>query len=581
MSELRTVCEAPSSEVDRRPFVGEQPTVCNVLRGRLRSSDTAEEAGEMATRDSAAIGSSAARSAFTRVDGPDELEAKRIHRFVVGLDEGSAVMSDAEVAAELNDPFATLLLRRGVFPKTAIEVLAEIDKAIDADSPLRRQMSFIVGEGSQIPFTSETAEVSRGLRLAITRGRDNVIDLIVSTAATGDFDDRFLQVMGWDDVNGVFHFYERRGDTWVWAGSSLHSLTAPSRGEGPFDSHVNGSMVMKELKFPWNHWHSVAATVPPEIFAEGDPARDDLLFTGKSGAEVLETAVVIPGVERWTQSRFAKTVKPDGTVENVPQLLRQLFETTTVNLISSTTQSRAVDPAGLVDLPATFFVDVDALTNTLQLASPPAFAIAGQAYLDLLQRFEVALTDGGFRQRGDTHFAFLVPERALEDQSIVNKCVSSGLLTDRFVACALMVDFSNPVFSDTRAQLMKHVPETASLVNGASELSSQLAAVIEAAAAQAGQGSAEQAFMANWNLGEGWRAEFDSRLTAYYTAVTQRLTDQAGLDDIFRLAESRRHRVMESDISERRPLLFAHSSQSDDATTLAMSQDAAVAEVAS
>jgi hypothetical protein len=28
-----------------------------------------------------------------------------------------------------------------------------------------------------------------------------------------------------------------------------------------FDSHVNGSLVMKELKAPWTHWHSSRAKI--------------------------------------------------------------------------------------------------------------------------------------------------------------------------------------------------------------------------------------------------------------------------------------------------------------------------------
>jgi len=519
------------------------------------------------------------RSAFARTNAPADLPVQRVHRFVVGLDAGPRAMSDDEAQQELKDPFATLLLLRGNSPSTVQEVLDGIDAATDAGHPLRRQLSFLVGEGSQILWNEETAGLDRGLRLVITRGRDNLIDVIVSTGATGDPRRRFLQVIGWDDTNGVFHFYERRNSTWVWAGNSWHALSPPSRGEGPFDSHVNGSLVIKELKSPWIHWHSVAASVPPEIFPEDDPARTDPLITRRSGAELLEAAVVIPGIERWTDSRLARTTTADGTVERVPELLVQLLETTTVNLVSSPQVSRIVEPGDRLALPATFFVDSDTLAESLGLSAPPPLSTSGALYLDALDRFDVALAAGRFRQKGDTHFAFSVPERAFEDVAVVRKCLEMGLLSQRFVACALMVDFSNPVFSPARRRLLRYVPETAKLTNSSSELSDQIAAAIQRAGPGASDGSPERSFVAHWHLGDDWRAEFDRRLDAYYTALRERLDDPDGFDAIFRLAESRRHRVRGMELSEGRPLLFARTNI-DTAAPLVMLPDATVAEEA-
>jgi hypothetical protein len=522
------------------------------------------------------MGSGLARAAIP-VEAVPNAPPQEIHRFIKGLDTGVArVMSQDEVATELNDPFAVLLLRRGVFPTTVHEVLDAIDTAVTTDSPLRIQASFLVGEGSQLPLSAQTANLARGLRLAVTRGRQNEIDILVSTSATGDLADRFLQVIGWDDAKGVFHFYEHRDGTWIWAGNSFHALDAPSRGEGPFDSHVNGSMVMKELKFPWTHWQSVAATVPPEVFAPDDPARNDPLFTKVSGAEFFEAAVVVPGVRRWTNRRLATTTKPDGTVEKVPQLLRQLFETTTVNLVSAPEQSRAITPSTDVHLPPTFFIDADTLIETLKLPAPPSLTVSGQVYLGALESFGVALVDGAFRQPGDTHFAFFVPERALEDIDVVRKCLEIGLVSERFVACVLMIDVSNPIFSTARAALLQYVPDTGKIVAGSSPLADEIALRIETASAPTSEGSPERAFVANWQLGDGWRAAFEQRLTAYYGALTNRLATADGFADVFRLAESRRRQVRELELSEGRPLLFASTNVDPDAPSLQMLPDATV-----
>jgi hypothetical protein len=509
-----------------------------------------------------------ARTAFPEI-AAKATAAEQIHRFVIGIDQAPRPMTKEEIADELNDPFAVLLLRKGNFPETHLEVLRGIDKATPDSSPLRRQMSFVVGEGSQITFSDKTKNVRRGLRLSITRGRDTEIDVMVSTDASGDPDDRFLQVMGWDEKNGVFHYYERKNGIWVWAGNSTHALDPKSRGRGPFDSHVNGSLVMKELKAPWTHWHSVDASVPPEVFPPNDPARKDPLFTRRSGGEVFEARVVRPGVRRWTERRFQRTAAADGTVQQVRALMEQLFVTTTVNLVSSFGESRTVTPGGDLGLPSTFFVDADGLGD---LGLPtPFLSVRGKLYLDALKKFDVALVDGGFRQPGDTHFAFLVPERAFEDLDVVKKCLEVRLLSDRFVGCALMVDFPNPVFSPRRARLLAHVPKTFAK-SGNETLAQQIAAAIEAAGGAAG--SPEREFLDLWQRGNGWRAEASKRLRAYYKAVEQRLETAAGFEDYFRLAESRRREVLGLELSEGRPLLFARSNLPQE--TLEMTPDGTV-----
>jgi hypothetical protein len=504
------------------------------------------------------------------------LAAGRIHRFIKGIDEAPKAMSDAEVAQELNDPFATLLLRKGSFPTTTHELLAALDAEIAPDDNLRRQMSFLVGEGSQIPFSQVTSTLQRGLRLAITRGADSAVDVLVST--DGKLENEFLQVIGWDEQSGVFNYYQHMEGAWVWAGNSTHAFDSQARGNGAFDSHINGSMVMKELKFPWNHWHSVAASIPPEVFAPDDQAKSDPLIAGRSGAEVLQERVVEPGVRRWTNSRFSKEVTTDGKLARVTPILEQLFTTTSVNLTSSSQESRTVEKSTTqLALPASFFVDVDALSGALELPPPPTLAVTGEAYLDILTKFDVALVDdqSQFRQLGDTHFAFLVPERAFEDLDVVRKCRETGLLSDRFIACALMVDFPNPVFSTRRSSLLAHLP---SAFDGpAGGLSAAAATAIVDAAASGPATSPENEFAQLWNLGEGgWKAEAQNRLVAYYQALTTLLGSTGGFEGVFKLAESRRNQVMGLQLSEGRPLLFAKSNIPSAESPLRMRPDAGV-----
>jgi hypothetical protein len=519
-----------------------------------------------------------ARTAFVDVD-PDALEGERIHRFVMGIDDGVREMSDEDIADELNDPFGLLVLRKGVFPTTLKEILDSLDAEVPEGEPLRTQMTFLVGEGSQILFSEETHNLPRGLRLAVTRGIPSEIDVMVSTDASGLSDD-FLQVIGWDDQQGVFHYYERKGDKWIWAGNSTHALDPDSRGNGPFDSHVNGGLVMKELKPPWIHWQSQDASVPFETFDPDDPiVSDPLLTENLSGAEVFQFRIVQPGIRRWTDSRFAKTVADDGSVGQARALMEQLFVTTTVNLVSTPVRSKVVTPDQPLTLPASFFYDVDTLSGPpLKLPAPPSGspAISGARYLAALENFEYALVDesSDFSQAGDTFFAFLVPERAFEDIDVVRKCFQVGLLSDRFIASALMVDFPNPVFSEKRASLLRHVPET---VTAPETLEAKVVEAIEAAAGDA-PGGAEEGFLAAWRLEAGWRAEVEDRLEAFFAALAARLDTDEGVDDLMRLAESRRNRVRPLDLAESRRLLFATTNIGSDSPELEMLPDATVRE---
>ncbi len=78
----------------------------------------------------------------------------------------------------------------------------------------------------------------------------------------------------------------------------------------------------------------------------------------------------------------------------------------------------------------------------------------GRFYRQSLVRFDVHRTDGAFRVEGDSHFAFLVPEPAFEDRDLLDLLVQEGILSQRFAACLLMVDFSNAIFSPRRAALL-------------------------------------------------------------------------------------------------------------------------------
>jgi hypothetical protein len=502
-------------------------------------------------------------AAFRRLP-PEALRPDTLHRFVVGEDTALRIPTAAESAAELGDSFASLLLLRGVFPRTAGQVLEQLDRATADGDPLRTGFIFLLGEGSQIPMSAATAAVQRRLRFVVARGVGNEgADVLVSAFHPDEGD---VELMAWDHQHGGFNFYQSIEATtaWVFAGNSRHAISDPTQGKGPFESHLSGTFVMKELRFPWLHWHSKAANILPSVLPKDPPLVGHPWVTAKNpqGADICEIAVAKPGIIRWTKARFERLLADGGLLQDPRRILTQVLGTLTVNLITTGTESRAVVAGDPLVLPQTFFVDSEGLTEVLELPAPPAFAVDGRSYLQNLTSFRTRLDDGeGFTRPGDTHFAFAVPERAFEDQEVLRAAMRVGLLTRRLAACLLMTDFPNPIFSPRRAALLAHVPATARITNGASDFSDAFGDAISAAAPGTAAGSPEREFAARWARGsepdEGM-ASFGAELSAYYAAVTGRLRTQAGYDDYVRLAESRRARVRTMPIFES-PLLLPRS----------------------
>jgi hypothetical protein len=492
-------------------------------------------------------------AAFRRLPA-DALRPDAIHRFVVGEDPRLRVLTSDEAAAELGDPFATLLLLRGVFPRTAGEVLEALDRESPAGDPLREGFVFLLGEGSQIALTPETGAVNRRLRFLVARGVGaQGADVLLSSFSPDEGD---VELMAWDRRNGGFNYYQTVGTSsaWVFAGNSRHALADPTQGKGPFESHLSGTFVMKELRFPWLHWHSKAAPILPSVLAQRPPFVGHPWVTGENpqGADVCEIEVAKPGIERWARHRFDRFLADGGRIDDPARILRQVLATPSVNIVSSQTESRDAAPGRPVDLPQTFFVDSEGLTEVLGLLPPPPFSVDGELYLTALATAGARVTDGaGFVQPGDTHFAFAVPERAFEDQVVLRQAVRVGLLSRRLAACLLMTDFPNPVFSERRAALLAHVPETATVPGDFSE---RMAETITAAAPATPEGSPEREFAARWARGEDL-SPFDDELRTYYAAVAARLRTQDGVDAYVRLAESRRASVRTMPVFET-PLLF-------------------------
>lgn len=507
-------------------------------------------------------------SAFSNPDGcgkfrdlgPGALKPRTIHRLIVGEDPMVQQLNQADAAKQLGDPFATLLLLKGTFPNTAGDILTGLDNATKAGDPLRERFFFFVGEATQIPATER---VARNVRFLVTTGRtgsrpEDGPDLMISVFHPDSED---AELMAWDRKAGGFNYYRTAigSNGWIFAGNSRHALEPKSEFKGPFESHASGNFLMKELKLPWVHWHSfsapvTAATLPPDLrkhpwFVKKDP----------SGAATCEVEVAIPSVKRWTKRRFERMVGTGGVVARPERVMRQVLTTDTVNLHSSETAAEAIEASGGVTLPPTFLVDADTLSGVLGLRLPPFLTVSSKVYRKTLKTFDVKLTDGDrFSRAGDTHFCFVVPERALEDVETIREAIRVGLFGKRFAASLLMVDFANPVFSPKREELLElYSPTSAKVTGGKSGFAAAMVKRILAGVDGSEENSAEREFAKRWSAGAKWRSEFNRLLDTYYKGLEKTIATQAGFDGVFRVAETRRRDVSDRTPLVESPLLFA------------------------
>ncbi len=466
---------------------------------------------------------------------------------VVGLMMPPRPMSLEEIQA-LGDPFTSRILLKGAYPLT-LRALIDSISALHGQDALPVRKLFLVAEGGQFRLANPEFEVNA--RLVFTWQKNNATppDILLSTVASMDNDTSLLQLIAWSDQDGAFHFFERKEQIWGWAGHSFHALTEPSRGKGPFDSHINGGLVMKELKFPWTHWHSQTAGIPREVFPSQSEFRNDPLFGELSGAETLET-IVKAGVSRWTKSRLAAD-KKQGKRRNLPGCFRQIVTPTSENLVSTSLEFKRARNNTL-KLPSSFFIDIDGLEAGVGFDAPidvipgSLIQVDGSLYTEAVRALDMKVPDagGGLPVEGDTHFCFLVPERAFEDTEIARQMLAQGMISSKLLLCLLMVDFVNPVRSESRAGLLNHCP--AELEDG--RLMDDFFVRQAAAAADAG-GVAEAEFLSYWNTPDLFTRMHDE-LAAFFEGVQKTVMAPEGVVQLVQLAEWRKLLFRKRELNE-------------------------------
>lgn len=469
-----------------------------------------------------------------------EAETPKLFSFVMGIDAHPRPMPPAEVEA-LGDAFTQHILLKGAIPHTLQELINAIEAIKPPDAFTIRKM-FLVAEGGQHHINNPAFELNARIVFTWQKSNAHPPDIMLSTVPVLDHPDSLLQLIGWSQKDQAFHFFERKNRVWAWAGNSFHALNPLSRGQGPFDSHINGALVMKELKLPWAHWHSQNSTIPRANFDSQSEFNTKPPFAVLNGAEELE-AIVKTGVRRWLKTRIQSDIK-NAEFTNLPTYLRQIVAPTTVNLISSSTEFHRAERVTIL-LPSTFFFDLDGLEFALseidmfnEAIPGEKLEINGALYKQKALELNMNVTsEDNIQLKGDTHFCFLVPERAFEDTEAAKQLVEQKIISAKLLLCILLVDLSNPVDSDKRAALMQYCPESVPLQAGKFTFDEVWVQNISAAGKAAG--SLEAEFLSYWN-----EADIVTRaakeLRAYFNNVQQRLSDPVYVEKLMRLAEYRK-----------------------------------------
>lgn len=501
-----------------------------------------------------------------------------IYRFIEGQDSQETKMTAAQKATELNDEFAQSVL----CPELPAASLKLITKQLDKPSLGFVKKQYVVAEGGQIPASTQipASAAQRNMRYAVSWADNNgVVKVFGSSAPLSDSTSNFLQVIAFDEKKQLFNFYERfdapRTD-YFWAGDSSWARKDKSIGKGCFDCHHNGVPIMKELKVPWNNWGSERSSIANSVVTA--QTQNDPPFRDRVGAQELEPS--IKGASTNYYPNFIRShINEDFTqITNVPELLRFVIETTTVNLESN---NRAPGNPDTFAFPNDFWISDTILRGPmigLDYTIPQSVMFSVANYQNHLKQTDsqlVQCTLKGpeksqcdnpplFTVPGSTHFAAFTPVPGNEDvlmSNLLTRVIIGDkllkLLNPKFITAILMVDFQNPILSDKRNSLIQYANAVgiATITNTSSNMATLVANKIIAAAKQQPQCqditwdtcTAEQQFLAVWD-DDSWKNTTENRINTYFESIDKHISCTngqtcTGQDEYLKLLVSR-HRQM-------------------------------------
>ena len=202
---------------------------------------------------------------------------------------------------------------------------------------------------------------------------------------------------------------------------------------------------MKELTAPFNDWWTPERKL--DFGGRGFSPNIIPLMAALVSPERLAKSVQ-EGLNRLEQSAGFSSVK---RTKSLQEILRPLFCPMEINFESDLSPNELQND---ISIPSAFFID-----PRLMLKSNTRFTMDRKYYDESLAKLKSAFPETGHL---DADHAWLTPVKAYSDILAVDYLVRNGTVTDQFVQTVLSVDFTNPVFSKKRCDLLRKVPKQAS-----------------------------------------------------------------------------------------------------------------------
>ena len=470
--------------------------------------------------------------------------------FCQPIECGTFRVLDDTHKSQLQDPFFRLVLA----PRPDVRKLADIEALIMGTEGQRR--FFVVSE----EIKSSVQPASRRAVIDFV-GKNGTFNLSSDVFLSFSFNSMTfpeapdLEVLAWDEVNGVYNFYklDREGEpnqVWKLAATSrnVDTISPQQRAGTCLACHASGFPVMKELRFPWNNWHSGQSRIDylQQITAPerrwpvvANPHFSPSTFLLGEDFEKSISAAIGRSNSRRFEQLIIKQTGGKLTVADARRVLRPLFETTEVNLVSAGQQSglhplsgtTQVGPSQTIKIPNSFFL-MSAVLGSAGVNEANEFqsvAIVQPAdYKALIENSGVRITsDLTGRIRGDTHFSWFTPEQGFVASNWIATLIENGVVSKAFVAAVAAADLETPVFSKERAMLLKFVPASFTAIPGEQHpdtLTRTIIAALETSAPAPGSVAAQ--FLATLKATDPV-AVVRSRVEQYKDRIEQRLGPNA------------------------------------------------------
>jgi hypothetical protein len=438
------------------------------------------------------------------------------------------------------DPLVRLLAAQDSCPKSPMEFMEALKRAGARSDPTMVNFAGFhnADTGSFFIFEIASSVGASPSGLTIPRG-----DLLFGHFAFPSDDGRLvsnkdglaIELIVWDPDKQFYNFYELLNGNWAYRGDSkaiLEEVTHVHRhrdGQAPFGHglrcsgcHVNGGLIQKELAPPHNDWFVQNRKLPlgklkPDAFVQGRLA--EMLDAEELSKQVKGSAQRLADSEKYQKVLAGRTMQ---------EQLRPLFCPMELNIESDL---QPVDDRNrALRVPAAFFVDPRLATADISIDRQHYDAAVGKLNSRLPN------TPG----RADADHGWLTPVKANSDIVAVETLIKHGTVTREFAIAVLAVDFTNPVFSKTRCDLLKLVPD-----QGGPDFVTRFQGALR------GSGGTAPIELLN-NLSDPSRnaAFHQKQATEFVQTCQKRAADADAVLGWYRLLAQRRVEVSQSDISK-------------------------------